>query len=133
LLAVLDAAFPPGHARRGELESFLAARFVGGRDAVAAGRVDPRVRYPPRAFSPALIDGRLEGLGLLELSQDELDWAGLVLAAVSDDAALARLAELPPVQLARARRWLGAARLAVRNVPEARGSPQRRRTARGAT
>jgi hypothetical protein len=95
--------------------------------------VDPRVRYPPRAFSPALIDGRLEGLGLLELSQDELDWAGLVLAAVSDDAALARLAELPPVQLARARRWLGAARLAVRNVPEARGSPQRRRTARGAT
>ncbi len=120
MLALLGAAFPPGDALRGGLEDFLAARFDGGRPELAAGRVVPQGQ-PGGQFSPGLIHPDLAALRRRELTKDELNRAGKVLAAVTGEAILGNLAQLPPVQQARARWWLRDIRQAVSNVAQARG------------
>ena len=111
-------AFPPDDE---VWEVFLAARLEGGGHVVAAGLAERLALCRLQAFTPELIDPGLAGLPLADLAEGEVDQAGRVLAAVSDDAVLTGLAGLSPVQRARARRWLSAARQAVANVGEVRG------------
>ena len=125
MLALLDAAFPPGQHRRGQLDDFLVVRFEGGRDAVAGGEVVPRGQ-PARDFTLSLVSPELAvldpvmlGLGTVsELTPDQLDLLGGVLGPVADEEVLAGLRDLPPVQMARARRWLRGVRQALADVAE---------------
>ena len=121
LLAVLEDGIPPGHKQRLELDYVLAVRFEGGRDGLLAGRVVPHGQ-PAGLFSPALLDGSLAGLPLdRELGGEELS---RVEAAVrqADIAALPEmLLGLPPVEQARAARWLAGVRIAL---DAQGGSPQ---------
>ena len=114
LAEVLEAGIPVGHSLRPELEVILAQRFRMGwaaRDYVRAGQ-------SAGVFSPALLDGSLDGLAL----DGVLDGAALgrVRAAVEDLVSrlglgelTGRLSGLPAVQRARAARWLTAVRIAL--------------------
>ena len=110
MLALLEAAFPAGDGRRGQLEGILAGRFGG----VPRGQ-------PARAFTPALISAELAALGPGELKNvRQLNLVAGVLGPLADEAVLAGLTGLSQVQWQRARRWLRGARQAIADMAEAR-------------
>ena len=127
MLALLEAAFPAGDGRRGQLEGFLAGRF-GGRAARAACQ-GLHARADQRGAGRAVIRA--------SWSARQLNLVAGVLGPLADEAVLAGLTGLSQVQWQRARRWLRGARQAIADVAEARDhlSGERRgagRAARGA-
>ena len=115
LAAALEESFPPGTGTAGQLHAdlqrFYQRRFGTAQAAVAAGTAQPLAVFPASEFLPELID---EGLADLRAS-DQLTPARAQ-AALSErrDADLAQaLAGLPPVQAARASRWITQARTAA--------------------
>ena len=113
LLRVLHEGVPAGHEFRADLDSFLAERFEGGREELAAGRVLP-YGQPGGAFTPALLSDSLAGLPLDRLPRGEE--IGRVEEAIRRQSLLALselLSELPPVERARAARWLAGVRVTL--------------------
>ena len=122
LLAVLEEGIPAGHALRPELDSFFDQRFSGGRAAVAAGQVVPRGQ-PAGAFTPALLDASLAGLGLAaEPTPAQLCGITEVIARWNADRLAAGLLTLSGAQRSRAARWLTTVRVLAHQDP---GSPPR--------
>jgi hypothetical protein len=113
LLRLLQESIPPGHELRPELESFLKLRFSGPRERLETG---PIVRRRRRAgkFSPGLLGSALAGVRPdQELGGDVLDRIELGIILLTSGELTGRLMRLPPVELARATRWLTGVRVAL--------------------
>ena len=103
LRALLEQAIPPQAELRPRLETLLSDRFND------ADRVRIDVPLPPR-FSPGMVSDELADVGI----RDELTPEQLMVAATALAAGTARpLLALPPVELARARRWMLGVRKAM--------------------
>ena len=123
MLQALEGSIPADHELVGPLERFFGARFEGGRAALADGRVIPRGQ-PAGEFSPALLDASLADLDIG--AEPAGDAVARIMAAIARRSGTpgqsgtfirgvsAALMELPPVQRARAARWLTGVRVAVR-------------------
>jgi hypothetical protein len=117
LLPELDAAIPPGHDRRNDLEDFLGTGFAHGRAGLDQRHVVPQ-RWPARPFSPGELspdlsdlsgDGALTAAGAVKFAE--------VAGQRSDDSMISEpdppQPRFPPRQEIKARRWLGGARASV--------------------
>lgn len=116
----LDAMFGTGGLTVDELESdiggvsgerlalFFAGRFVGGRAALLAGRVQAR-GFPPRVFDEVVFNAMIDAAAPSSLS--EADLAGARVAAGRAGLAIAQaILQLPPIVRERATRWLAGRR-----------------------
>ena len=118
MLPLLEAAFPADGRTGAVLQEFLDERFEGGRDAVAAGQVDPH-GYPARRFDPALVSQVLaEAVDLTDapaggLTASQAAELASPPARLTADGILGAIGGLPPVELERATWWLTRARVAV--------------------
>jgi hypothetical protein len=111
LLAVLDAAIPPGHALRGELEQLLAGRFAAGWEGAARG--DAPHGLPAGRFTAALLGPGLDDIDeTAKPAGDEVTRAARAIGRAGDDLA-SRFLGLPPIEQLRATQWLISVRVAT--------------------
>jgi hypothetical protein len=113
LLPLLEEAIPAGDGLRPELESFLRDRFGERWGELGAGLGMPHGQ-PAGMFIPALLDGSLMTVPLVgELGGGALGLVETAVSRLSSQELTEKLMPLPPVERARATRWLTGVRVGL--------------------